>query len=279
MRLLIVLVSEDPDLRRLFERRKQGVLRDALASRYYALRAASADTRTYPVETGVAADLEKFVRGASVEAQAILVLHDEAGEGLVEGLRTAALISPFHAAEARDNPENLLQREIAKGLRNLAALGGHLGRSDDQKILLLPLRNFHAPELTELERLVLAHAATATFIEGLDRSLAEIRRLRQRPKPAGRNRGKYLVDDRERHFQYGFEKHARVETAGGGHAIPCDLNSRFRFGHRYDDERHYNVSARDKDEPFEGEILNCHDDPKHLKRKTHLNLFPNGYYT
>lgn len=280
MRLLIVLASGDLELLKFFERRKQGVVpRDLLAARYYADRKAEADTRTFAAtHASSPTDLELFVQRASAKADAVMVLHDEAAARLVGGLQHAALLSSFAISEARGNPENVLQREIARGLRHLAALGSHMARGDAQKILLLPLRNFHAQELAGLEQLVLDHAAGSRFPEDLEQALARFRANRQRPKPAKRRRSKFLVDDRSRFFEYGLERHARVATTGGQHGIPCALNSLFRFGLRYDDERHFNVSAEEEGSPFEGEIDDCHECRAHVKRKTHLNLFPNGYY-
>jgi hypothetical protein len=280
MKLLIVLVSGDPHLRKFLERRKQGVVpAGALGGGYLAGRKPVVDTRTYAVgPTSSPRDLELFVQRACADAEGFFVLYEAGAVRLVEGLKQAALLSPFDPAEAQRNPENLLQREIARGLRNLSLLGTHMGKGDEQKILLLPLRNFHAQELVVLQGLVHDHARLITFADQLEKALAEFRRTRQRPKPAKRRRGKFLVDDRERFFEYGLERHARVSTDPKTHRLSCALNSRFRFGLRYDDERHFNVSFEGENDAFEGEIDNCHEDRVHLKRKKHLNLFPNGYY-
>jgi hypothetical protein len=277
MRLLIVLVSGDEAVRAFFDRRKQGVVpRDAVL---WGGSQPAIDIKIYRQQTGPGSKtLGDFLQDAALQAEGILILHDEWGAARVENFGHAALLIPFSAEEAHASPENVLQRTIARALRNLRALRSSFAAHDRQKILLLPLRNFYAADLTALEALVRGHHEVELFADELSQRLSAIRRERRRPKPGKRFKTTYLVDDRGRHFDYGLERHARVAVTGEGHSVTCALSSIFRFGLRYDPERHYNVSFPGKDEAFEGDIENCHGITKHEWRKSHLNLFPNGSY-
>ncbi len=277
MRLLIVLVSGDEAVRAFFDRRKQGVVpRDAVQ---WDGSQPDIDIKVYRHEAGPRSKtLADFVQSAALHTEVILILHDEWGAARVESIGHAAFLTPFSAEEAHASPENVLQRTIARALRNLRALRSSFAAHDRQKIILLPLKNFHAADLTALEALVRGHHAVELFADELSQRLAAIRRERRRPKPGKRFKTTYLVDDRDRHFDYGLERHARVAVTGEGHSVTCALNSMFRFGLRYDPERHYNVSFPGKDDAFEGDIENCHGTTKHEWRKSHLNMFPNGSY-
>jgi hypothetical protein len=110
-----------------------------------------------------------------------------------------------------------------------------------RKILLLPLRNFDASELDTLKSLFSPCVAVSGFQPQLEAALSELRK-RQRPKTQRSSQATYLVDDQWRHFVYGKERYAQIETACPPHVPYCELAGKSRFGARYDERRHYNIS-------------------------------------
>ena len=87
------------------------------------------------------------------------------------------------------------------------------------------------------------------------------------------------MDDRQRFFKYGHERHSRLAT-GENHQPYCELTGNLRFGWKIDSERHYNVSETEKDETsIEGTFADCHSSSHDVKdRPTHLNMFSNDFF-
>ena len=166
---------------------------------------------------------------------------------------------------------------ISKILRAFRAVLAKFESSDDSQLLSLPLRNFHAAELTEIARLCRDECHEGDFVERLQAQLSRLR-SRRRPRKQSSFNTKYVVDDQARFFVYGNEKHARFGT-GEPHRPSCALTGYFRFGTRIDSARHYNVSETEGDRTrIEGEFDDCHDAKRVVPATTHLNMFSNDFF-
>ena len=113
------------------------------------------------------------------------------------------------------------------------------------------------------------------YFENVNVKIEQLKR-RQQPKKASSRPKKYLVDDAGKYFEYGFERHARVETVIPPHLIQCGLNSEYRFGRRFDRERHFNVSLG-RDERLTFTFADCHGGAQPRSEVSHANIFPNDF--
>lgn len=144
------------------------------------------------------------------------------------------------------------------------------------KAFLLPLKNFQAGEIPELQQVCSHSLERRKFAHDLDVLLERLLR-RQKPKRSTDSSKTYLIDDQDRHFEYGKERHARCET-GHPHIFLCAFKRDFRFGVKIEEpDRHYNVSLEQgsmKGRP----IVDCHGSTGTAPRDTHVNLFPSGFF-
>jgi hypothetical protein len=99
-------------------------------------------------------------------------------------------------------------------------------------------------------------------------------RNRQRPKRESSYSTSYIVDDDQKHFEYGKERHAQP-ASGPPHQKLCALSGIFRFGKRYDSGRHFNVSLSSG--LIGGSFDDCHDAAVGITARTHINMFPNDF--
>jgi hypothetical protein len=191
---------------------------------------------------------------------------------LTPSLFVAMLDVPYH----RPNYQNILRSAYTRSLRVFFGLSERFKIGAQRKALTLPKRNFQAPELGEIFRLLGEGDVSAEMLDQVDRELGKIR-TRQSPKRADDYSDTYLVDDASKFFQLGKERHAQAETGCPPHSLSCVMAAKFRFGQRLDAKQHYNVSV-DGDN-IGGVFENCHGHPEIIKPQTHINMFPSDYFT
>ena len=279
MKLFVCLVSPNEKLRRHFGRAKDGVIpadvlkRGPFADRHPLLTVV-AWTPEAPFSSN---DLERFLLRGARDHQACILVVDRAWEIYARDVRTAAFVISFDAEGVDENPQNFFHGIFARGLRNFAQLFAKFSLGDDSKLLALPLRNFHAVQLTEIARLCRENTLFNTLSDDVERQLAGLRK-RVRPRRKSSYKTKYAVDDASRFFAYGPERHSQFAT-GNPHHTYCEIAGLFRFGVRLDERRHYNVSETEGDRThIKGDFSDCHSIVHTVTDKTHLNMFTNDFF-
>jgi hypothetical protein len=172
-------------------------------------------------------------------------------------------------------PDNLVSSLIGRALTDFMTLSARFQDRKFEKILRLPIRNFHAIELTQLRDIYRQTFSHQDFGQSLDKGLKAFK-SRQKPKrKKGNGPAKYLVDDSDNHFELGHELHAQADTSPP-HTTLCIAANRHRFGHHFKSIEHFNVSrdggVMDADYP------NCHGKVKKGGGANHLNMFTNDFF-
>lgn len=91
------------------------------------------------------------------------------------------------------------------------------------------------------------------------------------------NPGRIFVDVNLNNFVFGHEYHSKQGTSfASGHVLLCDVSSKYRFSHRIDEFRHFNVQKRGK-KSISGSFYNCHDTRESINKKTHINMFTSDF--
>jgi len=216
-----------------------------------------------------------FSRSAGMDIAALLVEGDP--DVALDSMSPAILVgrAAFNHAQLRMSMEAVLNRT----LRNLLHI--HELTKDEQhlEVLLLPKRNFIAKELDDLLLLGLNAGASDDLIAQLSAQLALLRRLkRPRRKAVVDARKRYIVDDKEKFFDYGYENHSRFET-GAPHTKSCILAGRYRLGAKIPlEHRHYNMTKEKGSQTWiTGEYPDCHHVLKSVD-VSHVNIFANDYH-
>lgn len=89
--------------------------------------------------------------------------------------------------------------------------------------------------------------------------------------------GRIFVDDNLNNFVFGHEYHSKQGTSTqDGHGLLCQISSKYRFGHRLDEYRHFNVQKKNG-KKISGKFYNCHDSLESIKEKTHVNMFTSDF--
>jgi hypothetical protein len=174
------------------------------------------------------------------------------------------------------NTHNQMNMMLSKTAKSFNVFYRYFSDQKFAKLMLLPLRNFRAQELVKLRGLFHAGVASATFPKELGDRIADLRK-RQTPKKYSTYQTVYLRDDAGRYFSYGMERHSQVESQVPPHSSECGLNSCFRFGMKYDETRHFNVSEERPREQISGEFRDCHGDLRTVPPQSHINMFPNDF--
>lgn len=273
MKVFIGLVSDNSDVRRFVGRSKDSLVPDDFRKGAVAL-VHEVVAAAWDPSSGSANDLDEFLADHVVDADGALLLISAPNVHLIERSASALQTVLLPDQKVGRSLQNFIQAHVAAGLRNFRRIGSMMRRADDGRLLQLPLRNFIAPELRAI--------ATVAMKRGGDRDLAALIEeqmvgLRRRVRPRKRSDFKhtYAVDDDKKFFRYGYERHGSFAT-GGSHEPLCELRGHFRFGHRVDCERHYNVSTGEGDTTtIQGDFPNCHDETETISTRSHLNMFTN----
>lgn len=279
MRIFIGLVTPDQMLRRHFGLGKDAVVPPGVTRRgYFSRSPATVITAAYsPNLHGSARDLEHFLLKETRTADACVLLVDHRWTSYVANCRHAAFAAPFDPGELDSSLQNFFHRVIARTLRAFGQISAKFDRANDARLLGLPLRNFHADELVEIARLCREEQLSGTLSDDVEKQLVRLR-ARERPRKRSSFGIHYVVDDKARFYQYGFERHAQFAT-GGDHKPFCEINGIFRFGRKLDRGRHYNVSETENDTTsIAGDFPDCHDAVHKVGKTSHLNMFSNDYF-
>lgn len=279
MNVAICLVTPEVELRRSFEALKTGPLERDLARGYFratGLRIAPVAWR--PRQEEISAEgFERFFLKVLSRTDGVLLLVDPLWRHLVQRVDNAVFLQPVEAERARLNPKNAWQQVLSAALRRFGRLLALFEKGSHAWLTALPLRNFHAPQLVEMARLMREESADPELPDRLEALLSELREC-VRPRRATSRQQKYAVDNRGRFFTYGLEQHSQYAT-GGRHLLACDVNGRFRFGRRLDKGRHFNVSEGEGDTTtVGGDFKDCHHRDHPVSGRTHLNMFANDYF-
>lgn len=278
MRALVTLVSSNQEVQNVFLRKKDAVipksLRDLPRIKAIGLNFTTAfydpSTAGRPLEDYV---LEKATR---LDMAALLV--DTAIEHLAIPLAPACLVGRVSYDPMVRNYDNVISAQLTKLIKNLASVAESMSSAGNQLPLFLPLRNFAAPEWTQLQEAFRDEGSNGRLPQKVSELVKEINK-RKRPKKQATSPQTYLVDDDGKLFEYGKERHARLAT-GAPHTSMCVLTGNFRFGWRIPTDRHYNVTKEDGLlTKIAGSFPDCHDAMNHVAERTHLNMFSNDYHT
>lgn len=195
-------------------------------------------------------------------------------------LQPASLYSAVFALEIDysqmnyGNRGNFFSTLIAQGIRNFFIYKKFICDGNDQQAILLPLKNFNSQLIHELKSIFRHMTFGHNFDENL-RGVVNALKKTKRPRRRGSSQESYFVDDDEKLFKYGLERHAQLAT-GTPHSAICLLTGTFRFGMPIDAGRHYNVFKENKNHTsISGTFLDCHDEQKNIPKTTHLNMFIN----
>ncbi len=276
MKVFVGLISSNKKLCEEYQRRRTGIIpQSSLPKRLkegvvFSVGAfnPNADDRVTTVE---------FLAYATRNADAVMLLMDSSLTHTMTEVSNSFFTVIFDVPGDLENCQNFLGQKVSRPLRNFSFLIEEMNTSDTEQVAILPLRNFAGDDLQELARICREDTSLATFQANAIGQIALIKH-RKRPRRKSSYPTVYIVDDREKHFHYGKERHAKLGT-GAPHVIACEINGNFRFGKRIDCDRHYNVSCGSGDETsISGAFSNCHDCTVEVKATTHLNMFSNDFF-
>ncbi|MCY4141405.1 MAG: hypothetical protein OXF56_24455, partial [Rhodobacteraceae bacterium] len=175
---------------------------------------------------------------------------------------------------ARGSMKNYFGHNLNRWLKNLLFVAHAFSDGKLLKCLLLPRRNFYAPELVGLFEVCRNQNNDGRFLELLQAQLKAVRK-RSVPKKGKSGNQHFLKDDKDRYFKLGKERHGQSETAMPPHNSYCHLTASARFGVTVDRYLHFNISI--KSGLISGSFENCHATQIQVPRCSHINMFPNGF--
>lgn len=209
------------------------------------------------------------------ENQVIVLLLDRSLGDFAADVACACFVTDVEfATHPKTNYTNYFAGKLARLLKNLASFLHIIDDGANEQVMLLPFRNFNAQQLRELREVCRNETLSPEFANMVAR-LVEALKNRRRPHRKSNYTEQYYVDDDEKLFQYGLERHSQLAT-GAPHTSVCALTGNFRFGRRIEVNRHYNVTKESgRGTEIAGEFVDCHDDVHVVVRTTHLNIFSN----
>ena len=207
----------------------------------------------------------------------IVLLLDTSLGNFAEDVAAACIVADVEfTSHPRTNYKNYFAGKLTRLLKNVVTFISIIGDGANEQVMLLPFRNFHAQQLVDL-RNVCRHDTLSPDFSNMVESLVAALKNRRRPHRKSNYPEQYYVDDAEKLFQYGLERHAQLAT-GAPHTSVCLLMGNFRFGRRIDTGRHYNVTKESgRGTQIAGEFADCHDQVHAVAATTHLNIFCNDY--
>lgn len=266
----IVVLTQDETLSRLIGFKKTFFIPSDLRKRY-------PQVSIVPYRANAETTIEALALYFSeLESDGVILLCDNRLAHLVPMLGTPLFTVIFDHSLGGKPPHNYFGMILSKILKAFSAFEVRFNDQKMRKLLVLPLRNFVADELTQLHALFRNGVRVdGDFAPSIDRLLSELRN-RQRPKVDKNYSKRYIVDDQIRYFEYGHEVHAQLESVVPPHSPLCSVNGAFRFGKRYDSRRHFNVSR--EGERLSGIFQDCHGADAELDQCSHVNMFANDFY-
>jgi hypothetical protein len=221
--------------------------------------------------------LEEYLTEVADRVDVLVLLADRALAGIADSVRSTCFVADVEfAAQPKTNYKNYLAKTFSRLMRNLASLLAAMGDGANEQVMLLPFRNFRAKELAELRRVCAVETLNGDFENCLQRAILALKRRRRPRRGEGANEQHY-VDNENKLFRYGHERHARLAT-GKPHTSRCVLAGNFRFGRRIPTDRHYNVTKEvGAKTEISGTFADCHDALYEVQPVSHLNIFSNDY--
>ncbi|RUL78255.1 hypothetical protein [Dyella choica] len=219
--------------------------------------------------------MDKYLHRSTKTVDAAMLVVDKIHESIVTKLRVndAYFVATVDATQSA-HYKNVIKTALTRLLKNFTCLLSFMNEADKEQAIILPLRNFLAPELRELRALCATETLHNEFTRRLP-SLVEALRDLRRPRRATSYKTQYFVDEDQKLFDYGKEIHAQLPT-GEPHFTMCELTGTFRFGKRIPTNRHFNVTYEwGQETRIEGSFPNCHDDMVDVPQSTHINMFSN----
>jgi len=209
--------------------------------------------------------------------QVIVLLLDTSLGDFANDVACACFVADVEfTTHPKTNYKNYLAGKLSRLLKNLATFLAIIGDGANEQVMLLPFRNFNAQQLRDL-RVVCRNKSTSPEFANTVVSLVEALKNRRRPHRKSNYPDIHIIDDDEKLFKYGLERHAQLAT-GAPHTPVCALKGNFRFGKRIATNRHYNVTKESgRGTLIEGEFADCHDEIHSVAPTTHLNIFSNDY--
>lgn len=279
MRINVVFVTESQPIRNLIEQKQDAVIPDSSRKlAYYTEKSARFGVFVFQPSRDMQYNrLEEFLLKIP-KADGLMIVCDDYLAESISHLSVVAFIQTYSLEAEIKHPQNIIARPLARSLRDFAALGRLFDNMKQRKLIILPIRNFHAPELLQLIGLFAVDAQRERFGESLERTLAALRG-RQTPKQPKTRPDVYIKDDNEKFFIYGPERHSLPDSKIPPHSHLCQLTQEMRFGRKFDRELHYNVSVQPDDTDISGTFPGCHGDPQVVRPASHINMFPNDFMT
>ena len=175
--------------------------------------------------------------------------------------------------------KHYLAEQVTKILKNFRYMNGLFSSGDDIELLRLPFLNFNSDFLGILPNIIRDKSFKEEFQEEFNSCLSSIRKIHRKPKRRSGNKRKFFLDNANKYFDLGDERHAHHET-GHPHDSYCNLKAHLRFGFKLDARQHFNVSYdSDNTALINGSYLNCHEEDISFRKRVHLNIFTNDFIT
>lgn len=277
MKMLIALISSNSDICKSFRR-----LRSSLIPRDAVLKGSFGSTRpTYFIKSFnplvTETTVEDFLRDSAREVDAIIFLVEMHLLGAIKSIRSACFVAPLSFETQALNMHNYFGAVFARIFRNFSTILSVMSSSDNEQLMILPIRNFNSASLQQLNYICTAESMEPTLNNELGNCVTELRK-KKHPRRNTRDRTLYVVDDDQKYFEYGKERHSKLPT-GSPHNSACEINGNFRFGKRIATDRHFNVTKLvGASTKIKGTFPNCHDEYVDVKETTHLNMFSNDAF-
>lgn len=276
MRIHLCLVSSDPGANKLVRRERGALIPKSLRdhARMKEINAEFSVSVYDPVTAG--RPLAQYLLEGK-ENQVIVLLLDASLGDFANDVACACFVADVEfATHPKANYKNYFAGKLARLLKNLTTFLAIINDGANEKVMLLPFRNFNAQQLRELREVCRNETLSPEFANMASR-LVEALKNRRRPRRKSNYADLYYVDDDGKLFQYGLEQHAQLAT-GTPHTPVCTLTGNFRFGRRIATNRHYNMTKEFRQNTqIAGEFPDCHDEVHVVAPTTHLNIFSNDY--
>lgn len=280
MRLVIIVASPDAAIEQGITQYRGALVPEPFRKNGYQLLGGTQVTISYCFATlngtvqQLAAHVEHFLRPDIV---GLIIISDHRLKSIVDTLNHIAFTSYYLANDNIRSFPNFFGVIFNRTLRDYRAFSIKFDDLKFRKLFTLPIRNFRAEELEDLCGICTSSSDAPNFANRLEGALKALR-ARQQPKRFSDSPEIYLVDQDEKHFRLGHERHARADTAIPPHNNLCILGNNWRFGRKFDNETHYNVSMSKPTSKMDKDYPDCHGVPRPGKSRTHLNMFTNDFF-
>lgn len=275
MKLFIGLISYNSEVREEFVQKKTALFSAETAS---LLRESNIQTQFGYFNTHKPNNMiDEYFLASTKGVDYVIAIAESDAERLLAPIRDSLFSAVIPNVNGKANLANFLKPTFQALIKNFVLLLKQMKSGENQQAMLLPFRNFDAPELKELADVCKTRNLERAFINELGVAATAVKE-RRKPRRNSSRSTKYFVDDNDKHFVYGPETHSSIAT-GTPHRPFCEFNGTFRFGKRIPTDRHFNVSkGRGDDTHISGTFANCHDEGITIPRRTHINMFANDHF-